>query len=161
MTSHAAEPWRAPAQVDLAVAMADSYRDVVGEALPLEPAPVGSRALAEAIYAATFAVLAHDAGADPRFVYANLTAQRLFRRSWDEFIGLPSRLSAEPDERGARQRMLAAVERDGYIDDYAGVRVDAAGGRFRIEGARLWNVTADGRRIGQAVVIPRWFPLAG
>jgi hypothetical protein len=30
---------------------------------------------------------------------ANLAAQRLFELTWDEFIGMPSRLSAEAFER--------------------------------------------------------------
>jgi hypothetical protein len=147
--------------VDLAVAVVDSHFAVIGEPLPLDPAPAGPHNVAAALYSAPFAVLAHDAAADPRFVYANLTAQRLWRRDWSEFVGLPSRLSAEPDEREARQRMLEAVARDGYIDDYAGIRVDAAGGRFRISGARLWNVWVGDERVGQAVAIPRWAPLPG
>ena len=43
---------------------------------------------------APFGLLAHDTSADPRFVYANSTAQGCFGYAWEEFVGLPSRLSA-------------------------------------------------------------------
>lgn len=116
-------------------------------------------AMAEQLYNAKFALLAHDGGADPVFVYANRTAQRLWRLSWGEFVGLPSRLSAEPDARAVRAAMLARVDRDGYVDDYAGVRVDSRGQRFRIEGACIWNVEHRGARLGQAARIDRWTAL--
>lgn len=58
---------------------------------------------------APFAVLAHDGGSDPCFIYANRTAQTCFGYSWSELIGLPSRLSAEAPERAERQRLLEAV----------------------------------------------------
>jgi hypothetical protein len=43
---------------------------------------------------ASFAVLAHNTEPDPRFVYANVTAQRCFEYPWAQFVTLPSRLSA-------------------------------------------------------------------
>jgi hypothetical protein len=44
---------------------------------------------------ASFVVLAHNTAPDPRFIYANRTAQNCFEYSWDEFTALPSRLSVE------------------------------------------------------------------
>ncbi|HEY0236277.1 MAG TPA: MEKHLA domain-containing protein, partial [Afipia sp.] len=76
---------------------------------------------------APFAVLAHDGGNDPRFIYANHTAQTCFEYSWGELIGLPSRLSAEAPERAERQRLLDAVARDGFISNYKGVRISKSG----------------------------------
>ena len=58
---------------------------------------------------APFAVVAHDTAADPKFIYANMCAQVCFEYSWEEFIGLPSRLSAEAPERAERQALLDAV----------------------------------------------------
>ncbi len=46
---------------------------------------------------------------DPRFFYANRAAQACFGYSWIEFIGMPSRLSAEMPERAARQKLLEQV----------------------------------------------------
>jgi hypothetical protein len=113
--------------------------------------------LAQRLYAAPFVVLAHDASPDPCFTYANLAAQQLFERSWDQLVGLPSRLSAEALEREERERLLASVTARGYIDDYSGVRITKSGGRFRIRRATVWNVTdASGRRIGQAATFSEW-----
>ena len=160
MTSHEvpAAPWDRPDLVALALAMDHSHRTLLGSRLTQEPS-TDPLATAERLYGAEFALLCHDGGADPVFIYANLTAQRLWHLSWDEFQGLPSRLSAESDARAVRAAMLARVDRDGYVDDYAGVRVDSRGRRFRIEGACIWNVEAAGVRLGQAARIDRWSPV--
>lgn len=40
---------------------------------------------------------------------------------------------------------------EGYIDDYAGVRITADGRRFAIAGATVWNlIDGDGTLHGQA-----------
>lgn len=65
--------------------------------------------------------------------YANLTAQRLFEMTWYEITSLPSRLSAEPESREERARLLAAVSKRGFIEDYCGVRVSSSGRCIMIE----------------------------
>jgi len=96
-------------------------------------------------------------GADPRFVYANRTAQRCFGYSWEEFIGLPSRLSAEAPERSARQALLDAVARDGFASGYRGVRVTKSGHRFWIEDGVVWRLVGrDGAPAGQAATFSAW-----
>ncbi|HEY0219045.1 MAG TPA: MEKHLA domain-containing protein [Afipia sp.] len=100
---------------------------------------------------APFAVLAHDGSSDPRFIYANCTAQTCFGYPWRELIGLPSRLSAEAPERAERQRLLEAVAREGFIADYKGVRIAKSGRRFWIEQAIVWQlIDSNGRLHGQA-----------
>src|ERR1700743_3699348 len=64
---------------------------------------------------APFVVLAHNTDADPRFIFANRAAQACFDYSWDEFVTLPSRLSAEERLREKRQAILEVVTRDGYV----------------------------------------------
>ena len=109
---------------------------------------------------APFAVLAHDTQADPHFVYANLHAQRCFERPWHEFVGMPSRLSAEAPDRAERAAALAQVAECGFTRDYHGVRVARSGRRFRIEDCALWNVRdASGARIGQAATFRRTSPV--
>lgn len=58
--------------------------------------------LAEAIYKAPFALLAHNSFeegvTDPKFTYANKAALELFEGTWNEIVGLPSRLSAEEND---------------------------------------------------------------
>ncbi len=106
---------------------------------------------------ARFVVLAHDGGADPRFIYANEAAQACFEYTADELIGLPSRLSAEAPERAARQLLLDRVSRDGFIADYSGVRIAKSGRRFRIESAIVWQlIDADGALHGQATTFSEW-----
>jgi len=80
--------------------------------------------------------------------------------SFADFTRLPSRYSAEPLAREERARLLARVSRDGFIDDYAGVRISAQGKRFRIAQAVVWNlIDADGRCHGQAATFTDWTPL--
>ena len=132
----------------------DSYRKLTGRQL----VPDGTAAQrAKALYEAGFVVVSHDTAADPVFNYANLAAQRLFEMDWDSFVALPSRLSAGPAERDERQRLLEAVMRNGYIDDYCGIRITRSGRRFRVEAATVWNLTdAHGKPAGQAAAFSVW-----
>jgi PAS domain S-box-containing protein len=128
-----------------------SFRRLVGR--PLIPEPdLGP----DWLYAqAPFSVLAHDTSTDPRFVYANRAAQRAFGYDWDAFVGMPSRLSAEAPERAERQRLLDAVARDGFVSDYAGIRVAKDGRRFPVTEGIVWQlVDADGSVRGQAATFP-------
>ena len=54
---------------------------------------------------APFVVLAHGPDPDPHFIYANKAAQDCFGYSWEEFLALPSRLSAETQDQAERQRL--------------------------------------------------------
>ncbi len=127
-----------------------SYRAVVGR----DP----TTDIGGSLYDAPGVVLMHGTQADPVFCYANRTAQRLWGYAWDEFIRLPSRLSAEPEAREDRERLLARAREKGFIDDYSGIRIAKDGSRFRIADVVLWNVAVDGERHGQAAVFRRWDP---
>ncbi len=106
---------------------------------------------------APFAVLAHNTDADPRFIYANKAAQTCFEYDWDEFITLPSRLSAEAPDRAERQRLMESVTRHGFISDYRGVRISKTGRRFWIESGIVWNlIDRDGHLRGQAATFSGW-----
>ncbi|WP_205650339.1 MEKHLA domain-containing protein [Actinoplanes solisilvae] len=132
--------------------LADSYLELVGE--PLLP---GDRRGAEAyawLYEAPFGLLAHDTSADPRFIYANRRAQELFGYGWEELIGLPSRLSAGPQDRDSRSVFMDSVRRTGYSDGYRGQRVTKEGRSFWIEDATVWNLLGADRALkGQAALI--------
>lgn len=111
----------------------------------------------EVLDAAPFAVVSHGTQADPIFNYANLTALTLFEMDWPAFTRLPSRLSAEALERSERERLLARVAQDGFVDDYSGVRISASGRRFRIVGATVWNLHDEhGQFYGQAALLSQW-----
>jgi hypothetical protein len=127
-----------------------SYRTVVGRELRADAA--GD------LYEAPAALLMHGTEADPVFCYANRTAQGLWGLTWEEFIRLPSRLSAEPLVQAERERLLARVRAHGFIDDYQGVRIAKQGTRFRIFGAVVWMVVIDGTTYGQAALFRKWAP---
>ncbi|MBA3686548.1 MAG: MEKHLA domain-containing protein, partial [Planctomycetes bacterium] len=94
--------WSTPKLVQLAALVLDSHRRWTGRELcERQGDPL---AQARSLYAAPCVVLAHDGAADPCFTYANATAQALWELDWDAFIGMPSRLSAEPVEREQRAR---------------------------------------------------------
>ena len=107
--------------------------------------------------AAPFALLAHNTDADPCFIYANTTAQSCFEYSWDEFLRLRSRFSAEAPDRLERQRQLEQVARTGYVSGYRGIRVARSGRRFWIENGVIWQLLdAQGVCHGQAAVFDSW-----
>ena len=118
--------------------------------------------LERALWEAPHAVVAHGTEADPLFFYGNRTALALFAMRAREFIGLPSHRSAEPALRGERAAMLARLERDQIVDDYAGVRIAASGRRFAIGPAHVWNLLDErGARHGQAATFAAWRFLDG
>ncbi|WP_432422030.1 MEKHLA domain-containing protein [Rhizobium tropici] len=132
--------------------LTDSFRRIVGVAL------VDGGSGPDWLYRdAPFVVVAHNTDADPRFVYANKTAQKCFEYPWDEFVTLPSRLSAELPDRAERQRLLDAVTRNGFISDYRGLRIAKSGRRFWIEDGIVWQlVDRDGTLRGQAATFSKW-----
>jgi len=106
---------------------------------------------------APFVVLAHNTESDPRFIYANRAAQACFEYPWDEFVTLPSRLSAEAPDRAERQRLLDKVARNGFVADYAGLRIAKSGRRFRIENGVIWQLIDKAGNIhGQAATFSAW-----
>ena len=144
----------APRDTRLAL-IADSYARLLGQ--PLVDA-LGD--LAEALWQAPRVIVAHGTEADPVFFYGNRLALHTFDMDFASYTRLPSRYSAEPLAREERARLLERVSRDGFIDDYAGVRISASGKRFRIERAVVWNlVERGGGHHGQAATFSHWQPL--
>lgn len=117
----------------------------------------------ETLFEAPCVVLAAfgEFGTDHLFGYANRAGLERFETTWEELIGLPSSLSAEPVCREERRRLLDEVGRRGYIDNYAGVRISRRGRRFRILRAIVFNLRDDqGAYIGQAATFAHWEDLA-
>ncbi|MFI6621842.1 MEKHLA domain-containing protein [Streptomyces sp. NPDC050528] len=120
-------------------------------------APIGVELPYWLYHDAPYAVLAQDAADDPAFVYANTAAQQCFGYSWEEFSGLPSRLSAPVADRSARDRLMADVRRRGFAEGYRGLRESRTGRRFWIADVTIWNLhDTDGTVRGQAALIPSW-----
>jgi PAS domain S-box-containing protein len=131
-----------------------SYRRLLGRPLPgVEAATAdGPHWLYEK---ARFGLLAHDTQPDPVFIYGNRAVQTKFGYDWEELTALPSRLSAEAPERREREEFLQKVARDGFVENYRGMRVTKSGERFWIEGVTVWQlIDENGSRHGQAAMLP-------
>ncbi len=115
--------------------LTSSYARLVGT-----PLVASGHGAAWLYHEAPFAVLAHNTDADPRFIYANEAAQGCFGYTWEEFMTLPSRLSAEAAEQPERQRLLEAVTRNGFSSGYRGLRIAKSGRRFWIEDGVVWQL---------------------
>jgi len=112
---------------------------------------------AERLFAAPFAILSHGTEADPILDYANGTALRLWEMTPEQLLETPSRLTAEPAIREARERLLSEISAKGIYTGYQGVRISRTGKRFRIENVTIWNVTgSNGAAAGQAAVFAHW-----
>jgi hypothetical protein len=81
----------------------------------------------------------------------------LWEVTWEQFTATPSRLTAEPDSRPERERMLAQARKQGYYDGYTGVRISSTGRRFMVEQAVIWTVVdLAGSPVGQAATFSLW-----
>lgn len=147
------EPSIPGAQAGGVALIADSFQRLLGRSLL-------NAAAGETLWTAARVIVAHGTETDPVFFYGNRLALQAFEMDFAAFCQLPSRFSAELLAREERAQLLARVTRDGYIDDYAGVRISATGRRFRIEQAIVWNLLdAAGNYHGQAATFDRWQPL--
>ena len=112
---------------------------------------------AQELFSSEMAVLAHDNSEDPRLIYANATALRLWERSWDTMIGMPSRYTAEEGAREQRASALQRAEKQDAFEGYSGVRVSRTGQRFMINNAKIWTLwDENGRSCGQAAAFSDW-----
>ncbi|MGW4909079.1 MEKHLA domain-containing protein [Streptomyces sp. NPDC004270] len=142
---------------DFAQLLLTSHERLTGTPLCPSVFPDAEEAARWLYESAPFGLLAHDAGPDPVFVYANATAQKCFEYGWEEFVRLPSRLSAEPDAQGDRDAFVRSVTERGFASGYRGLRIARSGRRFWIEDVTMWNLLdADGTCHGQAAVFPSW-----
>jgi hypothetical protein len=122
---------------------------------------VADKPLGLQVYEADFALLSHNTAADPLFNYGNRYALDLFELPWAKFVGMPSRYSAEPVNREERERLLAQVTTQGFIDNYSGVRIPSSGKRFLIRQAVVWNVYDEQHHFyGQAATFKDWQAMA-
>ncbi|UAJ71891.1 MEKHLA domain-containing protein [Synechocystis sp. PCC 7339] len=132
-----------------------SYERLIGKTFG--PSDLTEMALAQAIYEAPYVVVSHGTEPDPIFNYANLAAQKLFEFPWVEFCQLPSRQSAEVPNQMERQKLLDAVSRQGFMENYQGIRIAKGGRRFWIKNVTVWNLhNADGVYRGQGAIYSSW-----
>jgi hypothetical protein len=136
----------------------DSFARLLGrDLIPRDGSPAEQ---AERLFRVPFVVVSHGTEADPLLNYGNAAALALWEFTPEELRRTPSRLTAEPVHRDERARLMERTRRDGYVDDYSGIRISTTGRRFRIERAIVWNLAdAAGIPRGQAATFAHWTPL--
>lgn len=144
-----------PGWIEHTQTLLDSFRKFVGRELTDRTGTVEEQA--RRLFEAPFVVVSHGTEADPILNYGNQTALNLWEVDSATLCRMPSRLTAEPVHRDERARLLERTLRDGFVDDYRGIRISATGRRFLIEQAIVWNlVNAAGERVGQAATFDNW-----
>jgi len=116
--------------------------------------------IAKAVFESPMIVVSHGAEGDPILNYGNRAAMELWEMDWEALTQTPSRLTAEPMALEDRAALLDEVTRNGYIDNYQGIRISNSGKRFKIEQAVVWNLLDDeGQHCGQAAAFHHWHDL--
>ncbi len=149
------EPWQSTEVQIWCQLLLDSYRrwkdrDLVDRTGTCEEQ-------ARTVFRAPFVVASHGMEPDPVLNYGNQGALDLWEMRWEQFTQTPSRLTAEPENREERARMLEQAAAHGFIDDYRGIRISGTGRRFLVEQATVWNIVdGEGQKRGQAATFSKW-----
>jgi hypothetical protein len=147
--------WMDPTGIRHAQILLNSFRQFLGRELIERSSDATDEATR--LFEAPFVVVSHGTQADPILNYGNRTALTLWETDLTTLTTMPSRLTAEPMHRDERAEMMARAARDGYVDDYRGVRITLTGRRFLIDRAIVWNlVDEQGNAAGQAATFSEW-----
>lgn len=133
--------------------LGDVFRSLVGHGGPdlLAQWGLNKTGFGERVFHGDFFLLTMDAEPDAHLTYMNQKALQQWETSWEQMIGMPSRILASPDQYADRGMLMAHVREEKRVTDYEGDRVSFKGKHFRIKGATIWNVmSAEGYLIGQA-----------
>lgn len=148
-------PWLEHGWVEHTRVLLDSYLRWVGR--ELVPRSGNAEDQARELFEASFVVVSHGTQADPILSYGNRAALDLWEMDIETLLRTPSRLTAEAVHRDERARLLEQTARDGFVDDYSGIRITSSGRRFSIAKAVIWNlVDGAGQRVGQAAMFADW-----
>ena len=149
------QPWQEDNWIDQTQILLNSYRRFVGEELIARDG--SNEDESRALFDAPFVVVSHGTQTDPILNYGNQAALNLWEMDLATLLQTPSRMTAEPVHRDERARLLERTSRDGFVDDYRGIRIASTGRRFLIEKAIVWNLVNDaGDRVGQAATFSDW-----
>jgi len=148
-------PWERDDWIGHTQLLLDSYQHWLGSELIDRSGSAEEQA--QRLLEASFLVVSHGTQADPILNYGNQTALDLWEMDIVTLLETPSRLTAERVHRDERTLLLERTTRDGYVDDYRGIRIARSGRRFLIERAIVWNlVDASGQKAGQAATFSEW-----
>jgi len=149
------QPWQEDNWIEQSQILLNSYRQFLGKKLITRDGSVIDQS--RSLFEAPFVVVSHGTQDDPILNYGNQTALNLWEMDLETLLQTPSRMTAEPVHRDERARLLERTSRDGFVDDYRGIRITSTGRRFLIEKAIVWNlVNDDGDRVGQAATFSDW-----
>jgi hypothetical protein len=152
--TEASHPYNSDDWIRQTCRMLDSFARWTGNSLIPRIDPQADSA---ALFHAEFVVVAHGIQDDPLLNFGNLAALSLWSMNLEQFLGTPSRKTAEPVHRSERAKLMQRTRQDGFIDDYSGIRIASDGSRFRIHRAIVWNVLdEDGEHAGQAATFSEW-----
>lgn len=147
--------WSKPHIIQWSQLLLDSYAHWLRQ--DLIPRKGDPMAQAQALFSVPFVVVSHGIQSDPILNYGNQTTLTLWEMSWEKLTQTPSRLTAESVHQDERQRMLAGLSQQGFIDDYQGIRISSSGKRFRVQDAIVWNIVDNlGQNHGQAATFSNW-----
>jgi hypothetical protein len=154
------EPWQRYNWLEHTQLMLDSFRHWLGH--DLIPRSGSFAEEAAALFCAPFVVVSHGTQDDPILNYGNQAALDLWEMEVETLLQTPSRMTAEPLHRDERAMLLERTTRNGFVDDYEGIRISSSGRRFRIERAIVWNLLdREGNHGGQAATFSQWHELPG
>jgi hypothetical protein len=149
------QPWQESNWIEQTQVLLKSYRRFLGTELIARDGADEDQS--RALFEAPFVVVSHGTQVDPILNYGNQAALDLWEMDLETLLQTPSRMTAETMHRDERARLLERTSRDGFVDDYRGIRIANTGRRFLIEKAIVWNlVNDDGDRVGQAATFSDW-----
>lgn len=149
------QPWQEDNWIEQSQILLNSYRQFLDEELISRDGSDEDQS--RAMFEAPFVVVSHGTQDDPILNYGNEVALNLWEMDLETLLQTPSRMTAEPVDRDERARLLQRTLRDGFVDDYRGIRIASSGRRFLIEKAIVWNLVNDaGDRVGQAATFSDW-----
>ncbi|MBD6618676.1 MEKHLA domain-containing protein [Komarekiella sp. 'clone 1'] len=156
MTSIIEFPWQQEAIIRHSQRLMSSFQHWTGDCL-LNINASSPQEKAQVLFEAPFVLVSHGIESNPIFNYGNRKALELWELSWEEFITMPSRKSAEEVVQEERDRLLAEAATKGFISNYSGIRISGNGKRFYIEDTILWNVVDEqNQHCGQAAFFSKW-----
>ncbi|UJP05022.1 MAG: MEKHLA domain-containing protein [Nitrosomonas sp.] len=148
-------PWKKPDVTRWCQYLLDSYRYWIKQDLITRSGTLTEQS--ERLFHSPLVIASHGTESDPLLNYGNQAALDLWIMDWEQFTRTPSRFTAEPAKREARDRMLAQVKTRGYISDYSGIRISSTGRRFFVDQITIWNIrNSDGTVIGQGAAFSTW-----
>ncbi|MFT5206915.1 MAG: hypothetical protein ACI9CF_000656 [Candidatus Omnitrophota bacterium] len=142
-------------QIKQSILILDNYKKCFGH--ELIPTQKNALDLALQLSKAPVPCMSSNNASNPLLNYANERALGLWELSWDELVHMPGNQTAEPGDRNARQQFLDKVREQGFVDDYAGIRISSSGRLFKIKNAKVWNLLGSNEEyLGQAATFKQW-----